>query len=284
MSPTRVTIQELLSRKSRGERITMLTAYDYPMGQLLDEAGVDAILVGDSLGMVVLGYDSTTPVTMEEMLHHTKAVRRGVKRALLIGDMPFMSFHVDLKETVKNAGRFIQEAGCDAVKIEWKPGIEDVAKAIVDAGIPIMGHVGLTPQTAQAEGGFRVRGRDAESAMRILAQAIALQEVGCFAMVLECVPDVLATEITRRLRVPTIGIGAGAGCDGQVLVTPDLLGLYPRFRPKFVKAYAELGRQVHEAVARYIEEVRAGTFPGQEHTFTMPAEELSRLKAMELGE
>jgi 3-methyl-2-oxobutanoate hydroxymethyltransferase len=248
------------------------------MARLLDEAGLDILLVGDSLGMVVLGYAGTTPVTMEEMLHHAKAVRRGVTRALVVGDMPFMSFHVSLRETVANAGRFIQEAGCDAVKVEWKPGIEDVAKAIIDAGIPVMGHVGLTPQTAQAEGGFKVRGRDAETAARILAQAVALQEVGCFAMVLECIPDVLAEEITRRLRVPTIGIGAGPHCDGQVLVTYDLLGLYGPFRPKFVKAYAELGDAVRRAAGQYIEEVKSGAFPATEHTFTMPAEELARLR------
>jgi 3-methyl-2-oxobutanoate hydroxymethyltransferase len=274
----KIAVSTLLEKKRRGERVTMLTAYDYSMARLLDEAGLDILLVGDSLGMVVLGYAGTTPVTMEEMLHHAKAVRRGVTRAMVVGDMPFMSFHVSLRETVANAGRFIQEAGCDAVKVEWKPGIEDVAKAIIDAGIPVMGHVGLTPQTAQAEGGFKVRGRDAEAAARILAQAVALQEVGCYAMVLECIPDVLAEEITRRLRVPTIGIGAGPHCDGQVLVTYDLLGLYGRFRPKFVKAYAELGDAVRRAAGQYIEEVRSGAFPAKEHTFTMPAEELARLR------
>jgi 3-methyl-2-oxobutanoate hydroxymethyltransferase len=274
----RVIIPALLEKKARGERIAMLTAYDYPVAQVLDEAGVDIILVGDSLGMVVLGRDGTTSVTMEEMLHHAKAARRGVKRALLVGDMPFMSFHVSLRETVANAGRFIQEAGCDAVKVEWKPGIEDVAKAIVDAGIPVMGHVGLTPQTAQAEGGFTVRGRDAEAAGRILAQAVALQEVGCFAMVLECIPVALAEEITRRLRIPTIGIGAGPHCDGQVLVTYDLLGLFQRFRPKFVKAYADLAGTIRQATSAYIEDVKAGRFPAEEHTFAMSAEELARLK------
>ncbi len=278
----KVTIPMLLEKKARGERITMLTAYDYPIAQLLDQAGVDIILVGDSLGMVVLGYDSTTPVTMEEMLHHTKAVRRGVSRALLVGDMPFMSFHVSLRETVRNAGRFIQEAGCDAVKIEWKPGIEDVVKAIVDAGIAVMGHVGLTPQTAQAEGGFKVRGRNAESALRIIGQAVALQEVGCFAMVLECLPDVVAAEITAKLAIPTIGIGAGAACDGQVLVTPDLLGLFQRFTPKFVKRYADGAAMVTQAVSAYLDDVRSGRFPDQEHTFSMPSEEWERLRA-EIG-
>ena len=282
MEQARVTIHDLLQMKQRRQKIAMLTAYDYPMGALLDEAGVEIVLVGDSLGMVVLGYETTTPVTMEDMLHHAKAVRRGVKRALLVGDMPFLSFRGSLTDTVKNAGRFIQEAGCDAVKVEWKAGIEDVANAIVDAGIPVMGHVGLTPQTAQAEGGFKVRGRDAESALRIITQAVALQEVGVFSIVLECVPDVVAQEITTRLTIPTIGIGAGPHCDGQVLVTYDVLGLFERFKPKFAKRYAELSTTVRQAVATFQEEVRQGRFPGPEQTFTMPAEELATLR-QELG-
>ena len=282
MEQARVTIHDLLQMKQRRQKIAMLTAYDYPMGALLDEAGVEIVLVGDSLGMVVLGYETTTPVTMEDMLHHAKAVRRGVKRALLVGDMPFLSFRGSLTDTVKNAGRFIQEAGCDAVKVEWKAGIEDVANAIVDAGIPVMGHVGLTPQTASAEGGFKVRGRDAESALRIITQAVALQEVGVFSIVLECVPDVVAQEITTRLTIPTIGIGAGPHCDGQVLVTYDVLGLFERFKPKFAKRYAELSTTVRQAVATFQEEVRQGRFPGPEQTFTMPAEELATLR-QELG-
>jgi len=221
-------------------------------------------------------------VTMEEMLHHTKAVRRAVTRALVVGDMPFLSFHVSLKETVKNAGRFVQEAGCDAVKIEWKPGAEDVAKAIVDAGIPVMGHVGLTPQTAKAEGGFKVRGKDAESAMRIITQAIALQEAGCFAVVLECIPDAVAKEITERLTIPTLGIGAGPHCDGQVLVTHDLLGLFEQFTPKFVKRYAQLSEAIRKALVSFRDEVRQGIFPGREQTFTMTSEELAKL-FQELG-
>ena len=278
MTDARSTIPNLLRMKQQHQKITMLTAYDYPMGLFLDQAGVDLVLVGDSLGMVVLGYETTTPVTMEEMLHHAKAVRRGVKRALLIGDMPFMSFHVSLKETVKNAGRFIQEAGCEVVKVEWKPGIEDVTKAIVDAGIPVMGHVGLTPQTAQAEGGFKVRGRDADSALRIITQAVALQEVGCFAIVLECIPDVVANEITARLTIPTIGIGAGPHCDGQVLVTHDLVGLFERFKPKFVKPYADVASVIRQAATAYIQDVRAGIFPAPEQTFSMSPEELAKLQ------
>jgi len=283
MEQVKVTIPDLLQMAQQGHKITMLTAYDYPMARLLDEAGIDVVLVGDSLGMVVLGYDTTTLVTMEEMLHHAKAVRRAVKRALLVGDMPFLSFHVSLKETVKNAGRFVQEAGCDAVKIEWKPGAEDVAKAIVDAGIPVMGHVGLTPQTAKAEGGFKVRGKDAESAIRIITQAIALQEVGCFATVLECIPDVVAKEITERLTIPTIGIGAGPHCDGQVLVIHDLLGLFEPFTPKFVKRYAQLSDTIREVLRSFKDDVQRGTFPGREQTFTMASEELAKL-LQELGE
>ena len=275
----RMTIADLADRKRRGERITMLTAYDYPTARLLDGAGIDVVLVGDSLGMVVLGYDSTTRVTMEEMIHHAKAARRGVSNALLIGDMPFLSFRGSVDEAVKNAGRFIQEAGCDAVKVEWKPGIEDAAKAIVDAGIPVMGHVGLTPQTAAAEGGFGMRGMDAESATRILTQAVSLQDAGCFAMVLECIHDELAHTITTGLEIPTIGIGSGPHCDGQVVVTHDLLGLFDRFTPKFVKQYALVGQTIREAAVAYIRDVKSGAFPGAPHTRTMPAEERRKLQA-----
>lgn len=260
----------------------MLTAYDYPVAKLVDESGVDIVLVGDSLGMVVLGYETTTPVTMDEMIHHAKAARRGVSRALLVGDMPFLSFRGSPEESVRNAGRFVQEAGCDAVKLEWKQGIEDVAKAIVDAGIPVMGHVGLTPQTAAAEGGFGMRGKDAQSAARIIGQALALEEVGCFAMVLECVPDLVAQEITQRLRIPTIGIGSGPFCDGQVLVTYDLIGLFERFTPKFVKRYADLAETIRRAVSDYVRDVKAGAFPDKDHTVSMAPEEFARLKR-ELG-
>lgn len=270
------------SGAAQAGKLTMLTAYDYPVAKLVDESGVDAVLVGDSLGMVVLGYDSTAPVTMEEMIHHAKAARRGVTRALLVGDMPFLSFRGTMEEAVRNAGRFVQEAGCDAVKLEWKQGIEDTAKAIVDAGIPVIGHVGLTPQTAASEGGYGTRGKDAASAARILAQAVALQEVGCFAMVLECVPDLLAQEITGRLKIPTIGIGAGPHCDGQVVVTHDLIGLYERIKPRFVKRYGDAAALVRQAAAAYVRDVRAGQFPGPEHTVAMNPEEFARLK-QELG-
>src|SRR3989338_7467075 len=265
----KVTVEELQRRKPQGGKITMLTAYDYPLGKLVDEAGVDIVLVGDSLGMVVLGYETTTPVTMEEMIHHAKAARRGVANALLIGDMPFLSFRGSLDEALTNARRFIQEAGCDGVKVEWKTGIEHTANAIIDAGIPVMGHVGLTPQTAASEGGFGMRGKDASSAARIIAQAISLQEVGCFALVLECVPDLVAKHITERLTIPTIGIGSGPHCDGQVVVTYDLIGLFERFKPKLVKRYAEVASAVREASAAYVKDVRAGVFPGKEQTVVM---------------
>ncbi len=274
----KVTIADLLERKRQGGKISMLTAYDYPVAKLLDEVGVDIVLVGDSLGMVVLGYETTTPVTMDEMIHHAKAARRGVSRALLIGDMPFLSFRSSVSDSIRNASRFVQEAGCDGVKVEWKQGIEDVVKAIVDAGIPVMGHAGLTPQTAAAEGGFGVRGTDAESAARIVAQAIALQEVGCFSMVLECVPDLVAQEITQRLKIPTIGIGSGPFCDGQVLVTYDLIGLFERFKPRFVKRYANMAATVREAASAYIRDVASGAFPGKEQTRSMSPEEFAKLK------
>ena len=279
---TKVTIADLHERKRHGGRITMLTAYDYPMAKCLDEAGVDAVLVGDSLGMVVLGYETTAQVTMDEMIHHAKAARRGVSRALLVGDMPFLSFRSTTAEAVANAARFVQEAGCEAVKVEWKQGIEDTVKAIVDAGIPVIGHVGLTPQTAAGEGGFGMRGKDAGSAARIVTQAISLQEVGCCAMVLECIPDVLAQEITRRLAIPTIGVGSGPYCDGQVVVTYDLVGLFERFTPTFVKRYTHLSEIVREAATAYVRDVRAGTFPGKEQTRTMAPEEFAKLK-QELG-
>ncbi len=245
----------------------MLTAYDYPIARLLDQAGVDIVLVGDSLGMVGLGYDSTVPVTMEEMLHHAKAVRRGVRRALLVGDMPFMSFQVNPEQAVINAGRFLKEAGCDAVKLE---GVESLAaaKAIVGIGIPVMGHLGLTPQTATRFGGFKVQGREPAAAAGLLRAAETLEAIGCFAVVLECVPDVVAKRITARLKIPTIGIGAGPSCDGQVVVTQDLLGLYDRLSPKFVKRYAELGQMATNAVREFARDVRQGRFPTAAQTFT----------------
>lgn len=274
----RVTIAQLQERKRRGERIVMLTASDYPTAKLLDEAGVDVVLVGDSLAMVALGYESTVPVTMEEMLHHAKAARRGVGRALLIGDMPLCALNAGAAHAAADARRFADEAGCDAVKVEWRPDIEDAVRAIGAAGVAVMGHAGLTPQTAAQEGGFGLRGKEAASASRIVEQAQALQDAGCFAVVLECIPDIVAQAITRRLRVPTIGIGSGPHCDGQVVVTHDLLGLFDRFTPSFVKRYAELGQAIRQAVSAYGADVRAGRFPGSEQTKTMSLDERARFE------
>jgi len=227
------------------------------------------VLVGDSLGMVLLGYNSTIPVTMEEMLHHCRAAGKGVKRAVLVGDMPFMSYQVDKSEAITNAGRFLKEAGCDAVKLEGGTEVCDTAKAIVKAGIPLMGHIGLTPQTASQLGGYKVQGRDADSARRLLQSARDLEAAGVFAIVLECIPAQLSEAITRMISIPTIGIGAGKHCDGQVLVTHDMLGMFEKFIPSFVKQFANLAPQIKEAVADYNEEVKNGNFPAEEHSFNM---------------
>ncbi|MFZ5904964.1 MAG: 3-methyl-2-oxobutanoate hydroxymethyltransferase [Chloroflexota bacterium] len=270
----KVTTLTLRQRKERGEPITMLTAYDYPTALAMDQAGVDAILVGDSLGMVMLGYENTLPVTMEEMLHHSRAVSRGAKTALLIGDMPFMSYQVSVEEAVRNAGRFLQQAGMDAVKLEGGRERLDAVRAIVGAGgIPVMGHLGLTPQSVHQLGGFRPQGRTASAAKRLLEDALLLEEAGCFGLVLESVPARLAGLVSQRLSIPTIGIGAGAGCDGQVLVTHDLLGLFDRFTPKFVKKYADLHGEMQRAFGEYIAEVQARQFPAAEHSVEMADEE-----------
>jgi 3-methyl-2-oxobutanoate hydroxymethyltransferase len=270
---TKVTTRTFLQKKQRREAITMLTAYDYPTALAVDQAGIDSILVGDSLGMVVLGYENTLPVTMADMLHHCRAVARGARYALLVGDLPFMSYQVSVEQAVRNAGRFLQEANMDAVKLEG--GRERLAaiRAIVDAGIPVMGHLGLTPQSIHQLGGFRSQGRTAAAAQRLLKDALLLQEGGCFSLVIESVPARLATLISQRLEIPTIGIGAGAGCDGQVLVTHDLLGLFDRFTPRFVKQYADLHGEIAQAIGAYRIEVEAGTFPALEHTLEMPDEE-----------
>ncbi len=267
----------LKSKKSKGEKITMLTAYDYSIAGMLDGAGIDTILVGDSLGNVVLGYDTTTPVTMEEMLHHCKAVHRGVKYAFLIGDMPFMSYHITIEDAKKNSGRFIKEAGCDAVKLEGGVDMADTVYSIVKMGIPVVGHIGYTPQTAGALDGV-VQGKDMENAQYQLDSAIALEEAGATMIVLECVPEMLAKLITETINIPTIGIGAGAYCDGQVLVINDMLGLFNRFVPKFVKQYAKLYPLIEEAVTSYIKEVNRGDFPKQEHSFKIDETILMKLK------
>jgi 3-methyl-2-oxobutanoate hydroxymethyltransferase len=277
--PTRkkITTHTFRLKKQRGELITMLTAYDYPTALAVDQAKIDSILVGDSLGMVVLGYENTLPVTMADMLHHCRAVARGARYALLIGDMPFMSYQASVAEAVQNAGRFLQEAGMDAIKLEGGRERLDAIEAIVSAGIPVMGHLGLTPQSVHQLGGFRAQGKSVEAAKHMVEDALALQDAGCFSIVLESVPARLAELISRRLEIPTIGIGAGVGCDGQVLVTHDLIGLFDRFVPRFVKQYAHIHAEMSRALSAYRDDVSARRFPAEEHTFTMDDEEWALL-------
>jgi 3-methyl-2-oxobutanoate hydroxymethyltransferase len=277
MERKKVTIGDLMAKKESGKRISMMTAYDCPGANMVDQAGIDTILVGDSLGMVVLGYTSTVPVTMDEMIHHTKAVMRGTTWAFVIGDMPFMSYQASMEDAVRNAGRFIKEGGCDAVKLEGGSEVAPVVKAIVTAGIPVCAHIGLTPQTATQLGGFRVQGKDAESARNLITSAKDLEAAGAFMVVMECIPDVLAARITNELAIPTIGIGAGRDCDGQVLVYHDTVGLFERFTPKFVKQYIKLGPMIIDALKEYKREVEEGVFPGDEHIFTMSKEEAKKV-------
>jgi 3-methyl-2-oxobutanoate hydroxymethyltransferase len=270
----KVTILELHQKKMAEQPITMLTAYDYPGAMLVDEAGIDMILVGDSLAMTVLGYPNTVAITMDEMLHHCKAVVRGAKRAFLIGDMPFMSYQIERTEAVRNAGRFIKEGGMDAVKLEGGREVIETAKAIVEAGIPVMGHVGLTPQSATKLGGYKVQAKTSAAAQQLLEDALALEEAGCFSIVLEAVPAQVGKAVSQKLTIPTIGIGAGPGCDGQVLVFHDVLGLFDRFIPKFVKRYAELHQPILEALRAYREEVESRAFPTEAHSYKINEEEL----------
>jgi 3-methyl-2-oxobutanoate hydroxymethyltransferase len=279
----KITVPAFREKRRRGEPITVLTAYDYPTARALDAAGVDAILVGDSLAMVVLGHPNTLAVTMNEMLHHARAVSRGAQTPLLIGDMPFMSYQADVAEAVRNAGRFLQEAGMNAVKLEGGRSVAPTVKAIVQAGIPVQGHLGLTPQSLNQIGGWRVQGRTAEGARALLEDALTLEDSGCFSIVLESVPARLAAYITERLEVPTIGIGAGAGTSGQVLVTHDILGLYDRFTPRFAKRYADLGQSMVGAFAAFRADVTAGLFPASEHFYHLPIEEWEAFLAS-LGE
>ena len=279
---SKVTTRTFQQKKAKGEPITMLTAYDYGTALAVDRAGIDSILVGDSLGMVVLGYENTLPVTMDDMIHHCRAVARGARYALLIGDMPFLSYQVSVEEAVRNAGRFLQEAGMDAVKLEGGRERLQAVRAIVRAGIPVMGHLGLTPQSVHQLGGFRAQAKSAGEARRLIEDADLLQEAGCFALVLESIPSQLAQLVSKRLEIPTIGIGAGAGCDGQVLVTHDLLGLFDRFTPRFVKQYAQLHATMAEAIAAYREDIAAGRFPGPEHSLEMDADAWEALQN-ELG-
>lgn len=271
----RKTIPDFARMKQAGEPITMLTAYDYPSARWVEQAGIDTILVGDSLGMVVLGYDSTVPVTMEEMLHHTRAVRRGAPESFVIGDMPYLSYATP-EQALPNAARFMKEAGADAVKLEGGESYAETVRLLVQAGIPVVGHIGLTPQTAGQLGGFKVQGRDLDSARQLLRDAQALQAAGAFAIVLEAVPRQVGAQITEELKIPIIGIGAGA-CDGQVLVFHDILGLYDRFKPKFVKQYADLAPVAIDGIKQFQHEVKTGEFPREEHTFTLPAEVLAQL-------
>ncbi len=266
MKNTSVTFREA---KAKGEKLSMLTAYDYSTAKLVDEAGIDAILVGDSLGMVMLGYEDTLSVTMEDMIHHSAAVARGAKNALLIVDMPFMSYQTSVYDAVVNAGRLMKEGRAQAVKLEGGVEVCEHIKAIVKASIPVCGHIGLTPQSVNAFGGFKVQGKGEEAAQRILDEARAIEQAGAFAVVLECVPQALEKKVTECISIPTFGIGAGAGCDGQVLVYQDMLAMYSDMAPKIVKQYAQIGSQMKEAFAAYKKDIAEGVFPAQEHTFKM---------------
>lgn len=271
------TINDFKAKKTSGEKITMLTAYDYSMAKILDQAGIDTILVGDSLGMVMLGYENTLCVTMDEMIHHTKAVSRGVQNAFVIADMPFLSYHISPEETIRNAGRFIKEANAHAVKLEGGEEMVPMVEALIKAKIPVVGHIGMTPQSYNLMGGFKVQGKTYHQAEQILKDARALEAAGVLAIVLECVPDKLAKLITEQITIPTIGIGAGPDCDGQVLVYQDMLGLYGDMKPKFVKTYTDMGALVSAAFQQYIEEVKTGVFPSEEHTFKIHDDVIKRL-------
>jgi len=264
----RKTLTDIRSMKMNGEKITMLTAYDASMSRMLEGCEVDMLLVGDSLGMVMLGYDSTVPVTMDEMLHHAKAVRRGAPESFVVGDMPYGSYQTGLRDAVSNGIRFLKEADCDAVKLEGGLNVCEVVKALVSSGVPVMAHIGLTPQTASQLGGYKVQGKGIEDASRMVKEAKALEKAGAFSIILECVPDKLAQVITDSISIPTVGIGAGEGCDGQVLVTHDLLGMFEKFTPKFVKKFADLSAHIKDGVNRYCQEVKESSFPDAKHSFT----------------
>ena len=271
------TVLTFQQAKDEGTKLTMLTAYDYSTAKLFDEAGVNSILVGDSLGNVILGYDDTIPVTMEDMIHHGAAVSRGTKDALLVIDMPFMSYQVSVEEALINAGRLMKVGGADAVKLEGGVRVASQIKAITEAGIPVCAHIGMTPQSVNAFGGFKVQGKTEKAAKQMIEDAYAVQEAGAFAVVLECVPAALAELVTKKLSIPTIGIGAGAGCDGQVLVYADMLGMYSDFVPKFVKRFGNVGDMIKNGVHGYIDEVASGSFPGEEHTFKISDEVMEKL-------
>lgn len=276
----RLSVHELKAMKQRGEKIAMLTAYDYPTAKVLDQAGIPVILVGDSLGMVVLGYDSTVPVTMEDMIHHTKAVVRGTERAIVVGDMPFMSYQTGIEDAIRNSGRFLQEAGATAVKLEGGAHVAETIARLVTIGIPTMGHLGLTPQSVNQFGGHKVQAKTPAAAVKLINDAIALQEAGAFAVVLEGIPSPLARIVSERLEIPTIGIGAGPQCDGQVQVFHDFLGLYPDFTPKHAKQFAHLADEIRNAALTYIQEVQSGAFPTAKESFTMDENVLAELSRM----
>ncbi|MDR3154957.1 MAG: 3-methyl-2-oxobutanoate hydroxymethyltransferase [Deltaproteobacteria bacterium] len=267
--PAKKTVSRFAQAKRFGDKLTMLTAYDYSIARLVDQSGVDAVLVGDSLGNVVMGLPDTLQVTMEQMIHHTRAVAAGVQNAMVVGDMPFMSYQVSVADAVLNAGRLVKEGRAQAVKLEGGVAVAPQIRAIVDASIPVMGHIGLTPQSVNAMGGLKVQGKGDDSE-RLMRDALAVQEAGAFSVVVECVPAHTAEELTKALSIPTIGIGAGPGCDGQILVYHDMLGLFEGFQPKFVKQYADAGGLIKRAFAEYVSDVKAGTFPGPEHTFNAP--------------
>lgn len=271
------TVTTIQKQKLEKDKITMLTAYDYSMAKLMDEAGINCILVGDSLGMVMLGYEDTLSVTMEDMIHHTKAVSRGAKNAFIVADMPFMSYQTSVYDALVNAGRLIKEGGANAVKLEGGASVCPQIKAIVDASIPVVAHLGLTPQSVNAFGGFKVQGRDEHTAKKIIEDAKLIEEAGACAVVLECVPEKLATLISEIINIPTIGIGAGAGCDGQVLVYQDMLGMFSDLKPKFAKCFANVGELMKDGFKKYIEETKAGIFPAKEHTFKISDEILEKL-------
>ena len=275
----RVTINQIKEMKQKGEKISMLTAYDYSTAKIVDEVGIPLILVGDSLGMVVLGYESTIPVTMDEMLHHTKAVVRGTKQAMVIGDMPFMTYHISIDDALRNAARFIQEAGAQAVKLEGGVTVAEKVKRIVECGIPVMGHIGLTPQSVHQLGGLKVQAKSLEAATKLIEDAQALEQAGVFSIVLEAIPHKLASLVTKKVSVPTIGIGAGPDCDGQVQIINDMLGSFTDFLPKHAKRYANLADIIRNAVTEYHNEVKAGTFPTEKHSFIIDEAVLAELKA-----
>ncbi|SKA77601.1 ketopantoate hydroxymethyltransferase [Caloramator quimbayensis] len=274
------TVATFKEAKEKGIKLTMLTAYDYSFAKLVDEAGIDGILVGDSLGMVALGYENTLSVTIDDMIHHIKAVRRGAENALIVGDMPFLSYHISVEDSIKNAGRLVQEGGCHAVKLEGGIEVLDKVKAIIKAQIPVMGHIGLTPQSVNMLGGFKVQGKSKEQIKKLIDDAKYLEEAGVFSIVLEAVPDEVAKIITESISIPTIGIGAGKYCDGQILVINDMLGLFSDFTPKFVKRYRNLGEEIKSGILEYIEDVRGGKFPEDVHSFKLNKEISDEIKKL----